>query len=60
MVVGVGEIAQWLRIRTALAERRISIPSTPHGSPQPSITPVSGNLTPSFDIHEYQVCTCCT
>jgi hypothetical protein len=41
---GAGEIAQQLMALIALTETQSSIPSTHSGS-QPSLTPVTGNLT---------------
>lgn len=45
------EVVQWLRALSALSED----PSLAFSS-QLSLTPVSGNPTPSSDFHQFQVC----
>lgn len=38
--LGVGEMMEWLQTRTALPENMGSIPRTPHGKSEPSVTKV--------------------
>jgi hypothetical protein len=45
-----GEMAQWVRTLVVFTEDLGSVPST-------HITPIPGDLTPSFDFHEHEICT---
>lgn len=47
--LGAGEIAQWLRARTALAEDTENKSQLLYGGSQPSSTPVPGDANPSSD-----------